>query len=147
MRYDEMRQYQMYKIYIRGTRWFPVKHWKCMKVRGTMLFQPQKIDDALRLISTASFDVWPQNQWVQSNFPSFSLPRLQSHETSRLWKQGEGPQKRCRYFVRFPRKTPWASKIHGLAKSMYETPSPPFSKQAFEAKYRKCMRNIPHLFR
>ena len=35
---------------------------------------------------------------------------------------GGGASKASCYFVSFPRKTPWASKIHGLAKSMYETP-------------------------
>ena len=64
-----------------------VKHWKCMKVRGDYVVSTSKTDDALRLISTASFDIWPQNQWVQSNFQSFSLPRLQPHKISMLWKQ------------------------------------------------------------
>ena len=57
--------------------------------RGTMLFQPQKL--------TMPFAWFPQLlsipghgincQWVRSNFQPFFLPRLQSNEISRLWKQ------------------------------------------------------------
>ena len=55
-----------------------------MKVRGDYVVSTSKTDDALRLISTASFDIWPQNRWGPSNFQSFSLQRLQFHELSRL---------------------------------------------------------------
>ena len=60
-----------------------VNHWKCMKVRGDYVVSTSKADDFLRLISTASFDIWPQNQWAQSNFQSFSLLRPQTIANSR----------------------------------------------------------------
>jgi uncharacterized protein with NAD-binding domain and iron-sulfur cluster len=59
-----------------------IKYWKYIKIRGNYVDSISKIDDILRLISTASFDIWPQNQWVQSNFQSFSLLKLQSHKIS-----------------------------------------------------------------
>jgi hypothetical protein len=55
-----------------------IKYWKYIKIRGNYVDSISKIDDILRLISTASFDIWPRNQWVQGNFQSFSLLRLQT---------------------------------------------------------------------
>ena len=37
-----------------------------MKVTGGYVVSTSKTDDALRLISTASFDIWPQNQWERA---------------------------------------------------------------------------------
>ena len=45
---------------------------------GLYVVSTSTADDFLRLISRTSFDIWPQNQWVQSNFQSFSLLRPQA---------------------------------------------------------------------
>ena len=59
-----------------------IKYWKYMKIRGNYVDLTSKINDILRLISIISFDIWPQNQWVQNNFQSFSLLKLQFHKIS-----------------------------------------------------------------
>ena len=56
-----------------------------MRARGDYVVSTSKADDFLRLIFTASFDIWPQNQWVQSNFQSFSVLRLQTIANSRTF--------------------------------------------------------------
>ena len=77
-----------------------LKRWTCMKVRGDYVVSTSKTDDALRLISTASFDIWPQNRWGPSNFQSVFLQRLQFHEISRLVEWDLQKTVRLRIFPR-----------------------------------------------
>ena len=74
-----------------------VNHWKCMKVRGDYVVSTSKADNFLRLISTLSFDIWPQNQWVQSNFQSFSFIRLQTIANSRNFDALKTGQHGCEF--------------------------------------------------
>ena len=53
---------------------------------GLYVVSTSTADDFLRLISRTSFDIWPQNQWVQSNFQSFSLLRPQAIANSRKFR-------------------------------------------------------------